>query len=452
MADPVFVLIASGKHSNSLGNLVISIPQALPVGTFIRVLTHHGISSATDSRSNTYTSTFSASNRLHLDTVITTGKDLTTSDTITLNVSGSTGKFLYAVYAILNVDTSFANFGGSPPTSGGSNGVAVSGPTQNGTPVFADYSVAGGDNSFIATAGKTAAKSVTVTDYISSDSNVVTGTSPVTSETTSNLNSGSIEAVSLGANDLDSFGGSIFYALKLTYKINTSSGTAPDVSYRVTYNGENTASRAGGTIVGESWFVTATNRSDKIDCKRDEENGRRYTAAISATGTAVIYNDDVISTTLTSALTPVTVDAATDCISPNIWILEDKSLLYTYGKSGNIYWRKSTNLGKTWSAATMIAAGYTVHDMIFDLAGFFPVIAAFKSSDSKLYIITGKPDGSGGVTWNTPVSTGITAKEVSPALHVRNDSIFELTYVDNSSNIQIVRCSNLSVLGVGSWS
>jgi hypothetical protein len=208
-----------------------------------------------------------------------------------------------------------------------------------------------------------------------------------------------------------------------------------------------------GTLIValEGLYAPFASTLTKIDCKRDEKKQRRYTAAINSLKNAIIYNDDNINTVTTSALTPVIIDAATDCDYPNIHVLKSGKLLYTYVTGGNIVYRTSSNLGKTWGAALSVATGFTAHDLDTDFAGFFPIIPAYKSSDQHLYIITGKPDGSGGITWNSPVDTGITAKEISPALVCLPDGKLELTYVDTSDAIIIARCSNMRPSGVGTW-
>lgn len=236
--------------------------------------------------------------------------------------------------------------------------------------------------------------------------------------------------------------------ISISYALNTN----PTTQYETT-----SISGGGGASLKKyySWlsvFWVTISQTKKLDCKRDNKRNRRYTAAINSSGNAVIYNDDDITTTNTSALTPIIVDTDTTCDFPNIHVLDSGKILYTYVKSATIYYRISKDLGATWSAAVAITAGYTAHDLGTDFSGFIPIIPAYNQSDQHIYIITGQPNGAGGITWNAPVDTGLVARETSPAILVLPDGTFELTYMDQATNnITIARCKKLRANGVGTW-
>ena len=241
--------------------------------------------------------------------------------------------------------------------------------------------------------------------------------------------------------------------LSVSYALSNSPDGVTASTYAPTYSLDSSSAPgvAGHNSLGAAlndYFIIDSQAAGKLSHDFNPSTGRRFIGAINSSGQAVIYLDDTLFAASETG-TVVTVDSAATCLSPSVIALPDGRVHYVYARGGNSYSTFSDDAGKTWSAAVQIAASKTIPD--HDWNDLFPAAAMFNESDSTFYISTGTTDGSGAVTWNAPVSTGITGLEISPSLRWYPAGYWELVYQD-SSGIQIKRCRNLRADGTGTWS
>lgn len=157
-------------------------------------------------------------------------------------------------------------------------------------------------------------------------------------------------------------------------------------------------------------------------------NTGRYTILVPGTPMNVRRFDDSVAIGMPTLVETVAISAGT---SPSLSIRPDQSLDLLYSTSSEIRHRRSTDRGKTWTAATTAHSGYGNCSSAWDRKRS-RLVAAIQDASTLDWYLTTATLGSSGVigSWSTPTLITAASEDLSACVRVGADGRYGFTWGD----------------------